>query len=461
MISFPQAGVSTEFAYRYQQQESADVTVVKKQAEGQQGITVSASYSSSVSISGKLERSLAFAPKGAEQYAAVGGTEAAAVAEPAPEKTQAAQNILSFITQRLKLDLAEGATEEELASRLQAGYEGFLQGFGEAFEQLSGAGLLAPEVEAAIMQTKEDVLAGIDALAEELGVASPVDPELRQSDESVDDESAPAVQTINSQPEAPVKTPQAQFADFANDAVGVGKNFASLLEASTLDYASLAKRDFSFTLKTQDGDSVTITASATQGDRLSYQNVNYGDAYANYSGSRVQGQSAQSSQFAISVQGELDEDELGAINDLLSQVGDLSETFFSGNVEEAFEMALEIGFDESEIARFTLDLKQEVTTYVEATYAKIQDTQEKPAVGLGAQGKGNAYGLAGQQGNSSVARLMSFVNMLKDLADKADSLGVERSVIPDFAAQLAEASQKDPQAGDKVKGVVSSLLDRL
>ena len=244
--------------------------------------------------------------------------------------------------------------------------------------------------------------------------------------------------------------------------MGVDKNFTSLLEASTLDYASLAKRDFSFTLKTQDGDSVTISASATRDDRLGYQSVNYDGPYAQYNGSRVRAETSESSQFAISVNGELDEDELSAINDLLGQVGNLSEAFFSGNIEEAFEMALDIGYDESEIARFSLDLKQEVTTYVTATYAEVQGAPSEPkGMNQSGQGEGKAHGLAGGQGNSSVARLMGFINMLRDLADKADSLGVDREVIPDFAAQLAEITQQDSQAGNKVKGVVSSLLDQL
>lgn len=453
MISFPAQGIATEYAFRYQQSANAELEATTQNKDGSAAISVSASYSSSVTITGRASTNLAFAPDGVAKYEAV--------AE-APPKSQAATNILSFISQRLALDVADGASQEEIASRLQAGYEGFLQGYGEAFDELAGAGLLSPEVEAAIAGTKDAVLAGIDELAEKYGVESPTSGSGEVMADDLDDESVETsapIQSLSSQTSAPlIDDPQTTFAKFAGAIVKPGAEFEQLLESSTINYEQLAKRDFSFQLKTQDGDTVVIKASAARGDKVSAGVVNYQNDYENYSGGRYESQSFESNHFHISVEGELDEDELAAINDLLSQVGDLSETFFAGDVEAAFEQALEIGFDESEIAKFSLNLRQEVVTKVETTYARIQEGF-KPH-------EGRVSLLDDQEGlpspkDTSVSRLMDFVEMLKSLADRADEMGVDRKELPAIANKLASAQHNAQEAGDKLERFMDRMLEKI
>ncbi|RYZ92576.1 MAG: hypothetical protein EOO68_22560, partial [Moraxellaceae bacterium] len=53
-----------------------------------------------------------------------------------------ATTIVNFIQQQLLRDQADGDSKEQLASRLEAGYQGFLQGFNDAYTILGGgAGL--------------------------------------------------------------------------------------------------------------------------------------------------------------------------------------------------------------------------------------------------------------------------------------------------------------------------------
>ena len=66
--------------------------------------------------------------------------------------------------------------------------------------------------------------------------------------------------------------------------------------------------------------------------------------------------SLQSERFEFSVEGELDEDELQAINDILNTVGDLAEDFYAGDVNTAFEKAINMGFDSSEISAFAFSM---------------------------------------------------------------------------------------------------------
>ncbi len=425
MVSIPQNGLATSFTYSYHQERSAEFIAVNTDSGEQSRVSVSASQS--VTITGQIERNLAYAPNGVAKYQAIAD---------APPKSQAANNILSFISLRLQQDVADGATGEELISRLQAGYEGFLKGYGEAYEQLVGTGLLSPEVESVIERTKELVLAGIESLAEEYGIESPI-AGAAGKENNAGGNGETVVHVLNTS--APVSLdPHATFAKFANQLVKPGAELETLLNSTTINYEALEKRDFSFSLVTKDGDTVNISASSVRGER----------------GSRGETERYGSSGFDVQVDGELDEDELKAINHLLDQVGSLSESFFEWNIEEAFEMALEIGFDETEIASFSLNLQQELTTVVQSTYSDIQD-EFKPHEGKLGSFKEN-YDLA--QKDSSISRLMNFVKMLQELVYHADEMGVKRSDIARVVGGVTDANSAADQDGKKLESFVSKML---
>lgn len=426
MTSIPLSGLSTSFAYSFQREQSAELTAVNTKTGEQSHISVSAS--SSVTITGKIDRSLAYAPNGVAKYEAIGD---------AQPKSQAANNILSFISLRLQQDTADGASSEEIASRLQAGYEGFLQGFSEAFEQLVGTGLLSPEIEHELELTKEAVLAGIAALAEEYGVDSPVAG--KSKEDTV--EKADKVLQLSTAPVVSYIDPRATFAKFAAQLVKPGEDLAVLLDSTTINYEALAKRDFSFSLRTQDGDTVTISAASTRVER----------------GDRSGSDSAQSSSFNLQVDGELDEDELAAISHLLDQVGKISEAFFDWDIEQAFALALDIGFDESEIAGFSLNLRQELTTIVESSHKALGD-DVRPHEGM-LESLQDSY--KAEKGDHRIKRLMNFVKMLEDIAYKADELGIKKSDVTSFASELASANHDSHAAGNKLASFMDKMLKAL
>lgn len=62
--------------------------------------------------------------------------------------------------------------------------------------------------------------------------------------------------------------------------------------------------------------------------------------------------------FSYRVEGELDEDERAAIDDLLARVDRVSETFFDGNVQAAFNQAAALGIEGGELASFSVQLSQ-------------------------------------------------------------------------------------------------------
>ena len=290
---------------------------------------------------------------------------------------QYAATILNFIENRLLEDMKAGAREEQLQSRLEAGVEGFLKGYEEARAQLKAAGALTEEVESAITKTYKNVIGGVDKLAQKLGLESPVS-DLIEKDAA---------------PEKPTK--QTQTAEHAN-------LFA--------DYYS--ENSFSFRLKTQDGDSVIIRAQ-------SWQTGSFGLSTGRFStqeggGNQYQALNASLSKgndFAFSVEGELDADELRAINELLGQISDVSETFFNGDVYSAFEQALEVGFDSDEIARFSLTLKRTDLAKVDSSYNRIADY-------------GNNQ-LPQRTVNQPLAEIADFIQQLDEARRNAEKIGLE------------------------------------
>src|SRR6187431_1466302 len=105
-----------------------------------------------------------------------------------------AGNILGFIERRLQMDVAEGATQEELQARLEAGLSGFKKGFAEASEKLEALSLLNPEIKADIGKTYDLVLEGIDDLRSKFIQATEADTQSKST------QPAEFIKTANSKP---------------------------------------------------------------------------------------------------------------------------------------------------------------------------------------------------------------------------------------------------------------------
>jgi len=126
-------------------------------------------------------------------------------------------------------------------------------------------------------------------------------------------------------------------------------------------YAETQK--FEFTLTTADGDSITIIANrASQASAASYTGDN---SQANIN------QKSDSQSFSFHINGDLDEGEITAINDLLPQVMSLSEEFYNGDVGAAYAAALDMDYDSSEITSYALQLKQTESYQVAAAYDAV------------------------------------------------------------------------------------------
>ena len=122
-------------------------------------------------------------------------------------------------------------------------------------------------------------------------------------------------------------------------------------------------KQFSFELATADGDTISITANRSSSSVAS--------ASKNENGRIDITQDNQSQQFSLAIDGDLDEGEIEAITHLMQQVMSLSEQFYNGDIGAAYQAALELDYDSSEITSYALQLNQTESYEVSAIYEEV------------------------------------------------------------------------------------------
>lgn len=221
--------------------------------------------------------------------------------------------VMQHIGKRLGEAKKSGASEDELKSMMEAAREGVEKGFGQAREAIEQAGKMDDELAVSIDEAEEGIYQGIDELEKE--------------------------------------------------SLSTGEKYSPSSDVSSVQYEQLYQRqknDFSFELITQEGDKVTINAmsqSSAYAERYLEQSKDGSMAYSAYEASSSGG-------YDLVVEGDLSEEELEAINDLMGQVNELADEFYNGDAMSAFDMAMDLSSDPDQIAQFSLNMtSQEVKAY--------------------------------------------------------------------------------------------------
>jgi hypothetical protein len=312
--------------------------------------------------------------------------------------TKAANTILGFIERRLQLDAAEGATQEQLQSRLEAGLEGFKKGFAEAAEKLKALSMLSPEIAADIDDTYQQVMSGLDALR---------------------------VKFIK---DAAPKTSERPVAAEVDRPTQIN-NIA--IQKGLYEYAEA--RDFRFELTTKEGDKVSIRASSSFGMSMA----------AGRDASSIYGSASQSSasSFELLIEGDLNESELKAINQLMGRIDKLAGQFYAGNLDEAFNNAVGLGYDDQQIAGYSLNLSQVQIQQVAVAYGAFAPENDVRAPDLANQlaPVGNfikdvfeSLGLA----NTFADPQTLLLELSQKMADKVESENTQPSAFAQFLERI-------------------------
>lgn len=299
-------------------------------------------------------------------------------------------NILQFIEQRLASEQLSGASNEELDILLEQGLSGFKQGFSEADAILGDQSDVVSE---AITQLYNEVIDGFEKLTAQY----------------ITNESSDTDGVINpSQDVGELSTNRPISSDSTNNTINTSgvtsSNGIDLLGADRLNSfkGSLDFNDSSSFKNSLDADLITSvfednnifvdnnnSVSATidysrqntsrfeiftrDGDRVSIQannTINFNNR------SNVTGNT--SAQFGLSIEGDIDEEEAAAIQSLLDEVISLSQDFYNGDIDQAFEKALNVNFNQQEIASFAINLRQTEQFSVAAIYQPIASNTLSP-----------------------------------------------------------------------------------
>lgn len=229
-----------------------------------------------------------------------------------------ADRVIDFVSRAIA---QRAGSESEAEEMLEQARQGVTQGIADARGILETSGKLSEEVDNLINETAALINKGLDELAQ------------------------PATETT----------------DLSN----TGQLLSS---AASINSQLKQSSEASIEIVTQDGDRVEINYSSfiQSASSQSY----YVDSQI--SASRYELNAESSVAFQFSVQGELDQGEQQAINELLSEVGDIANSFFSGDVQAAFNSALELGINAQELKSYTVDLQQSSSIKVVETYQQTE-----------------------------------------------------------------------------------------
>jgi hypothetical protein len=246
-----------------------------------------------------------------------------------PEKV--ANRIGDFVAQGLEAARRSGRSEEDVQKMYDAAVKGVEKGFAEAKEILDNLNLLSDTIESNIDTTFEKTF---DRLTE-------LDPSLAAENAS---------------------------------------------KSSTIERLTAAQRydqaeSMSLEVKTQDGDTVTINFS---NQSRTEQSMGY-ETDGSSSSSVFNVSRSEESNYRFSVEGDLDEDEIDALQNLIKDVNEIAGEFFDGDVQKAFDMASEFQMDKTELSSMNLQLAQTKQYSSIANYTETQTNavQEAPGKRLG------------------------------------------------------------------------------
>jgi len=226
---------------------------------------------------------------------------------------RAADQVLGAVGQTLQDAQQRGASRSELQGLAQQARAGVEQGLGEARNILSGMGVGEGSLSAQVDDAQAMLEQGLAALEAQLAPAAPV-----------------AVE-------------------------------------QSLQVASSRSQSLSLEITTRDGDTVVLSLSRSQASyQAAFQSVSGSSAT-----STTQSASYASANFSLSVDGQLDEGEMEAIQGLMKKVDKLADKFFDGNMQDAFAKAMDMELNAKELVSLTLDMEMTRMRQASSSYQSV------------------------------------------------------------------------------------------
>jgi len=275
---------------------------------------------------------------------------------------EVAKNVLGFVKTAVLNAQNNGASDDKLKDILNQARSGIETGIKEASEELDDSGLMTDDIQDGIAKSSELMNKGLDEF------------------------------------ESALERPKASSVNYA--------------QASSYNLSNGAE----LTIQTQEGDEIRISFNSDyqHNNAAVYQSNNQSESFA------YQDSKSYSASFSFEVNGDLNEEEQEAINALMSDLQKVSDDFFSGSLEDAFEQASKINMDTSQLAAFSMNLQQ-----TESLVSVKEYRSNMPGVDLAKQlaplneGLEQAYEQAKPLSiENELAGLLQWLNQEREQADK-------------------------------------------
>lgn len=337
------------------------------------------------SMSARLQASFAAPNSNASEQA--GAATSKAQNDFSPDKV--AQRILSHIGNYMENLQQDGADKERLSSVLDTAKSAVAQGIADASEKLEALGWLTTGVQQGIDDTQSLLDEGFESL----------DQMFLQEAEQVTGTSMSAQQSYQRE-----------------------------------DYSQIQ-------MTTQEGDVVSMNLYSLQASAqgASMSSDENGTTFARYESS------SQSFAFDFTVEGDLNEDERAAIQEMMQSVGQVSDLFYDGDVAGALQKGFDMGFDASQLASFSMSL---------STTQTMRSSQAVSAYGQGAAGM-----------RSIQEPLANYRQALEETAEKASQIFSDfRDVVDSVMTDIMTMREEQAQRMDDMQQMFDyqrSMLDRI
>ncbi len=243
------------------------------------------------------------------------------------------------------------------------------------------------------------------------------------------------------------KAPGKSADQFSPSAQGLQAASMSASSQSAYSYS----QTMSLTLETKEGDVVKVDFRqlyAHYKEEKTQQSAEMSPKGAKYFDSKKSMEATSfEERFGFSVKGSLNKDELAAVYDVFKQVDELATNFFDGNVEQAFQKAVNMGVDFGQLKSVNLNLQQTETMATGQQQAAAYKGVEQGVAGSGAENTSNKGG--------NIADLPPYLQKMQDVIARLDEQFTEaRSTMENFMATVNASRYPD-------QGNVPTWLDRI
>lgn len=183
-------------------------------------------------------------------------------------------------------------------------------------------------------------------------------------------------------------------------------------------------QSFAIEIKTKEGDVVSISYN---GITSNHQNAfEYQDENSTIQG--YQQETSSHSEFTISINGNINDDEQEALQDLMQQMQKVGHAFFKNDTQSAFQKAQKMGFDTEQIAGFSMSLNMEKSVQAVSAYQQVSERQPVDTNVL--KQAGDFYNQAVQSLDGKVGAVQVFANPFQAFQDLAK--GIVESLASQF-----------------------------